>query len=38
MEAAEPGQSPAEEKKAENPEHINIKVDLLPFHLDPNDF
>lgn len=26
MESGEPNQSPPEEKKAENPEHINIKV------------
>jgi hypothetical protein len=29
MDPVEQNQSPAEEKKAENPEHINIKVRFL---------
>ena len=30
MDPAEHNESPAEEKKSDNPEHINIKVLLLP--------
>jgi len=31
MEPEQPNQSPAEDKKADNPEHINIKVPEAPF-------
>jgi hypothetical protein len=34
MDPAEQNQSPGEEKKGENPEHINIKVPLADAFLD----